>query len=59
MLSRDRLRRFFATRPVRLTLFGLGLLLMILTPAVAILPGPGGIFVFAAGQISPLSLAEA
>jgi hypothetical protein len=45
MLSRD----FFASRPVRLTLFGLGLLLMAATPAVAILPGPGGVFVFAAG----------
>lgn len=49
MLTRARVRVFFALRPVRLVLFILGLLLMIATPAVAILPGPGGIFVFAAG----------
>lgn len=30
-------------------LFALGVLLVIVTPAVAILPGPGGVFVFAAG----------
>jgi hypothetical protein len=34
------------TRP---WLFGLGVLLVIVTPAVAIVPGPGGVFVFAAG----------
>ena len=49
MISRARVQAFFAMRPVRLTLFVLGLLLMILTPIVAVLPGPGGIFVFAAG----------
>ncbi|MCW3797297.1 hypothetical protein OMW55_05680 [Sphingomonas sp. BN140010] len=49
MLTRNKVRVFFALRPVRLILFALGLLLMIATPAVAILPGPGGIFVFAAG----------
>ena len=49
MISRAQLRTFLAWRPVRLALFILGILLMILTPVVAILPGPGGIFVFAAG----------
>ena len=49
MTSRDTLRDFFASRPARLSLFILGLLLMVLTPFVAILPGPGGIFVFGAG----------
>jgi hypothetical protein len=49
MISRARMQIFFAWRPVRLALFGLGILLMMATPAVAILPGPGGIFVFAAG----------
>ena len=49
MLTRARISAFFATRPVRLTLFALGILLMLVTPVVALLPGPGGIFVFAAG----------
>ena len=49
MLSRAQVQAFFAWRPVRLSLFVLGLLLMAVTPAVAVLPGPGGIFVFAAG----------
>jgi hypothetical protein len=49
VLSREALREFFASRPVRLSLFILGILLMAMTPLVAILPGPGGIFVFAAG----------
>ncbi|PTQ08582.1 hypothetical protein CLG96_15440 [Sphingomonas oleivorans] len=34
---------------VRLCLFLLGCLLIVVTPAVAILPGPGGIFTFAGG----------
>jgi len=58
MLTRARVRAFFALRPVRLALFVLGLLLMILTPAVAILPGPGGIFVFAAGLALALRNSE-
>lgn len=33
----------------RHALLALGILLILLTPAVALLPGPGGIFVFAAG----------
>ena len=33
----------------RLFLLGLGWLLIALTPVVGVLPGPGGIFVFAAG----------
>ena len=49
MISRARIQAFLAWRPVRLALFVLGILLMMATPAVAILPGPGGIFVFAAG----------
>ena len=49
MLTQARISAFFATRPVRLTLFALGILLMLVTPVVALLPGPGGIFVFAAG----------
>jgi hypothetical protein len=34
---------------VRSCLMGLGLLLMLASPAVGILPGPGGIIVFGAG----------
>jgi hypothetical protein len=34
---------------VRLCLFGLGCLLILLTPVLGLLPGPGGIFVFAGG----------
>jgi len=49
MISQETLRDFFDSRPARLSLFILGILLMILTPFVAILPGPGGIFVFGAG----------
>ena len=49
MISRARIQAFLVWRPVRLSLFVLGILLMMVTPAVAILPGPGGIFVFAAG----------
>lgn len=38
-------------RPWRLPLLILGWLLIVLTPVVGILPGPGGIFVFAGGLI--------
>ncbi|WEJ99877.1 MAG: hypothetical protein P0Y59_23775 [Candidatus Sphingomonas phytovorans] len=34
---------------IRFCLFWLGVLLLIATPLVGILPGPGGIFVFAGG----------
>lgn len=34
---------------VRLTLFGLGCLLMILAPVVGVLPGPGGVILFPLG----------
>jgi len=58
MISRHRLRQFFGLPPVRTALFILGLLLMVATPAVAILPGPGGIFVFAAGLALALRNSE-
>ncbi|TVV72607.1 hypothetical protein FOY91_14160 [Sphingomonas solaris] len=35
---------------VRRTLFVIGCLLVIVTPAVAVLPGPGGVFTFAGGM---------
>ncbi len=34
---------------VRTGLFALGLLLIAITPAIGVFPGPGGVFVFAAG----------
>ena len=34
---------------VRLALFGIGCVLVVLTPVVGLLPGPGGIVVFAIG----------
>ena len=37
--------------PWRIPLMALGWLLMALAPVVGVLPGPGGIFVFAAGVI--------
>jgi hypothetical protein len=45
-------RRFLQIRDTRLfqgAVFVLGVLLILVTPLVAALPGPGGIFVFAAG----------
>jgi hypothetical protein len=58
MLTRERLRAFFAWQPVRTSLFVLGLLLMAATPVVGVLPGPGGIFVFAAGLALTLRNSE-
>ncbi|HZG08554.1 MAG TPA: hypothetical protein VEZ70_06210 [Allosphingosinicella sp.] len=43
---------------VRTALFLLGCLLIALTPVVAILPGPGGIFVFGAGAGLVLKYSE-
>nr|WP_294170717.1 hypothetical protein [uncultured Sphingomonas sp.] len=58
MLNRSQVRAFFAWRAVRTALFVLGLLLMALTPVVAVFPGPGGIFVFAAGLALALRNSE-
>ncbi|NIJ06446.1 hypothetical protein FHS31_000028 [Sphingomonas vulcanisoli] len=38
-------------RPYRLVWLALGWLLILLTPVVGILPGPGGVFVFAGGLV--------
>jgi hypothetical protein len=43
---------------VRTGLAGLGLLLMAAAPVVGILPGPGGVFVFAAGLALALKYSE-
>ena len=43
---------------VRNALFVLGLLLMLVSPALGILPGPGGVLVFAAGLALTLKYSE-
>jgi len=49
MISRRRLSVIAHSRAMQTFLFMLGLLLILLAPVVGLLPGPGGIFVFAAG----------
>jgi hypothetical protein len=49
MMTREQWRGFVRSRPVRTALFMTGLLLIIVSPVVGALPGPGGIFVFAGG----------
>ena len=49
MMTREQWRDFVRSRPVRTALFMTGLLLIILSPLVGAIPGPGGVFVFAAG----------
>jgi hypothetical protein len=49
MMTREQWRDFVRSRPVRTALFMTGLLLIILAPLVGVVPGPGGVFVFAAG----------
>jgi hypothetical protein len=49
MMRREQWRDFVRSRPVRTALFMSGLLIILLSPVVGALPGPGGIFVFAAG----------
>ena len=49
MTWRDNLRAFFNKPIVEILLFLLGVVLIILSPVAGVIPGPGGIFVFAAG----------
>ena len=49
MISREQWRDLSRKKPVRTGLFMTGLLLLILSPLAGAIPGPGGIFVFAAG----------
>ena len=49
MMSREQWRELSRTKPVRTGLFMTGLLLLIVSPLAGAIPGPGGIFVFAAG----------
>jgi hypothetical protein len=49
MITRNQWRRFIDHPVVEWTIFAFGVLLMIASIPVGALPGPGGIFVFAAG----------
>ncbi|MDQ3478962.1 MAG: hypothetical protein M3438_07385 [Pseudomonadota bacterium] len=58
MISRDQWREFSQSKPVRTTLFMVGLLLIIVSPLAGAIPGPGGVFVFAAGLALALKNSE-
>ena len=49
MITRDQWRAFIDHPVVEWSIFAIGLLLMILSPLAGVIPGPGGIFVFALG----------
>lgn len=49
-MTREQWREFRHSKPVRTALFVTGILLLMMAPIVGLLPGPGGIFVFAAGM---------
>jgi hypothetical protein len=49
MSLRDRLSKLNQSPAVRFALFILGVLIMIIAPIIGLLPGPGGIVVFAFG----------
>ncbi|HUE78064.1 MAG TPA: hypothetical protein VMN38_00330 [Sphingomicrobium sp.] len=49
MISRDQLGRFIDHPVVEWTIFGVGVLLILLSPLAGAIPGPGGIFIFALG----------
>ena len=49
MFTRDQWRAFIDHPVVEWSIFATGVMLMILSPLAGVLPGPGGIFVFAIG----------
>ena len=49
MFSRENWRWFIDHPVVEWSIFGVGVILILLSPAAGIIPGPGGIFVFAIG----------
>ena len=49
MISREQWRRFMDSPAVEWTIFGLGVLLLMIAPVVGALPGPGGIIVAGIG----------
>ena len=58
MNLRERWTSLCQIQLVRNCLSGIGLLLMIASPALGVLPGPGGIIVFAAGLALTLKYSE-
>ena len=50
MITRKQLRKFRRSKLARTILFLTGVLLLILAPVVGAIPGPGGLFFFAAGM---------
>ena len=58
MMSRNQWREFSQSKPVRTALFMVGLLLIIVSPLAGAIPGPGGVFVFAAGLALALKNSE-
>ncbi|MEJ7776066.1 MAG: hypothetical protein WKF52_01485 [Sphingomicrobium sp.] len=52
------MREFSQSKPVRTTLFMIGLLLIIVSPLAGAIPGPGGVFVFAGGLALALKNSE-
>jgi hypothetical protein len=49
MITRDQLRRFIDHPVVEWTLFAIGVVLLLLSPLVGAIPGPGGIIVAGIG----------
>ncbi len=49
MISRDQMDKFIDHPAVEWTIFGVGVVLILLSPLAGAIPGPGGIFVFAIG----------
>ena len=49
MISRDQWRGFIDHPVVEWSIFGVGVILILLSPLAGAIPGPGGIFVFALG----------
>jgi len=49
MWTREQWHRFIDNPVVEWTIFVVGVILMLLSPLAGIIPGPGGIFVFAIG----------
>ena len=49
MITREQWRTFIDNPIVEWTIFAVGILLIILSPLAGVIPGPGGIFVFAIG----------
>jgi hypothetical protein len=50
MMTREQWRLFRRSKLARTILFITGVVLLILAPVVGAIPGPGGLFVFAAGM---------